>query len=104
MTWKYYYNRDNAPFVAESYTGITPLGQGFGSGATIATTSQFYPTNPEPGAPAPLKGDIMEETKSRTIRDIPTDLWWAAKALAATRQISIRQLIIDLLTQAVKEG
>ena len=45
----------------------------------------------------------MTDTTNITVRDIPSDLWWKAKALAATRQISIRQLIIDLIKEAVKD-
>ena len=39
-----------------------------------------------------------------SIRQVDSDLWWQAKELAAKHQISIRQLILDLLRQAVKEG
>ena len=46
----------------------------------------------------------MAETKTVSIRDMDMELWWQAKALAAKRQMTIRDLIIDLLRQAVKEG
>jgi len=39
-----------------------------------------------------------------SIRQVDSDLWWQAKALASSKHISIRQLILDLLRQAVKEG
>ena len=39
-----------------------------------------------------------------SIRQIDPDLWWQAKELAAKRQVTIRQLILDLLRQAIKEG
>ena len=39
-----------------------------------------------------------------SIRNMDSDLWWQAKALASSRQMTIKDLIIDLLRQAIKEG
>ena len=39
-----------------------------------------------------------------TIRDVDDRLWSKVKELAATRGISIKQLIIDLLRREVEEG
>jgi len=39
-----------------------------------------------------------------SIRQVDSELWWQAKELAAKRQATIRQLILDLLRQAVKRG
>ena len=66
----------------------------------VAGCTQFNPI-PRKGE----KGGNMTDKTNITVRDIPSDLWWQAKALAAMRQQSIRDLIIDLLRQAVnKEG
>ena len=46
----------------------------------------------------------MENNKiTISVRDIPEEIWWQAKATAATRKMSIRSFIISLLEQAVKE-
>ena len=47
---------------------------------------------------------MIGKTVTVSIRDMDPDLWWQAKALASSKQITIRQLILDLLRQAVKEG
>ena len=46
----------------------------------------------------------MADTKTVSIRDMDMKLWWQAKTLASSKQITIRQLILDLLRQAVKRG
>ena len=37
-----------------------------------------------------------------SIRAMDLDLWWQAKALASSRQMTIRDLIIDLIKKALK--
>uniref|UniRef100_A0A6M3LVF9 Uncharacterized protein n=1 Tax=viral metagenome TaxID=1070528 RepID=A0A6M3LVF9_9ZZZZ len=44
-----------------------------------------------------------KEMKPIMIRKMPESLWWKAKALAASQQITIRDLIVKLLTEATKE-
>jgi len=46
----------------------------------------------------------MANTKTVSIRNMDMELWWQAKALASSKQMTIRDLIISLLRQAVKEG
>ena len=41
---------------------------------------------------------------SYTIRGIEEEFWRAVKVLAATQGVSIKHLIIHLLTEAIKEG
>jgi len=38
-----------------------------------------------------------------TIRNIPSDLWWDAKILAAKRKMSLRDLIVGLLRREIKK-
>lgn len=38
-----------------------------------------------------------------SIRDMDLDLWWQAKTLASSRQMTIRDLIIDLIKKAVQD-
>ena len=37
-----------------------------------------------------------------SIRAMDPDLWWQAKALASSQQITIRELIIDIIKKAVQ--
>ena len=38
-----------------------------------------------------------------SIRAMDPDLWWEAKTLASSRQMTIRELIINLLKKAIKD-
>ena len=38
-----------------------------------------------------------------SIRNMDSDLWWKAKTLAASKQLTIKDLIINLLKDAIEK-
>jgi len=38
-----------------------------------------------------------------SIRNMDPDLWWLAKTLASSRQMTIRDLIVDLIKKELKD-